>query len=144
MVSAVEIEVIGEERMEMPDVCAYLARVVDLPVAVAERAFDDVTRRIDPAARPDPAAIGTGMLPARRIRTWLRTPVPWPDVPVEVELAAWSRSRSEVAVRYAGRGRPSAVARRVYVAAAPRLLDEVSNAIEARIPGSPVRRRRAA
>jgi hypothetical protein len=141
MLSAVEIE---EEPMEMPDVCAYLACVVDLPVAVAEPVFDDVTRRLGPAARPDPAAIGTRMLPARRIRTRLRTPGPWPDVPVEVELAAWSRSRSEVAVRYVGRGRPSAVARRVYVAAAPRLLDEVSDAIDARIPGSPARRRRAA
>ncbi len=129
--------------METPPACGYLSRVVDLPIAVAEVVFDDVTQSLGTATGPDPAVIGTAMLPARRVRTWLRTPILWPAVPIEVELAPWSRSRSEVAVRYAGRGRPRAITRRMYDAAAPRLLDEVVGAIDARLPGSRARRRAA-
>jgi hypothetical protein len=140
MSGAVEVE---EARMETLLVCGYMSRVVDLPVALAEVVFDDVTPSLGPTVRPDPAAIGTAMFPARRIRTLLRAPILWPDVPIEVELAPWSRSRSEVAVRYAGRGRPRAVTRRVYDAGAPRLLDEVAGAIDAQLPGSRARRRAA-
>ena len=129
--------------METLPVCGYLSRVVDLPIAVAEVMFDDVTRLLGPDARHDPAVIGTAMFPARRIRTRLRAPILWRDVPIDVELAPWSRSRSEVAVRFAGTGQPRAVTRRVYSAAAPRLLDDVADAIDARLPGSRVRRRAA-
>ncbi len=124
--------------METVPACGYLSRVVDLPVAIAEVLFDDATQSLGPADRPEPAAMGTVLLPARRIRTRLRTSIPWPGVPVEVELSPWSRSRSEVAVRYAGNRRPRAVARHVYETDAPRLLDGVADAINAQLPGSRV------
>ena len=129
--------------MDTTPACGYLSRVVDLPVAIAEVLFDDVTRSLGPADRRDPATISTVLLPARRIRTRLPAPIPFPSVPVEIELAPWSRSRSEVAVRYAGKGRPRAVARRVYEAAVPHLLDGVTAAINARLPGRSARRRAA-
>jgi hypothetical protein len=39
----------------------------------------------------DPTALGTSSLPARRIRTRLGSHIPWAGVPVEVELAPWSK-----------------------------------------------------
>jgi hypothetical protein len=123
--------------------CGYLSHVVDLPVAIAEVLFDDATQTLGPATRDDPAPLGTAMLPLRRVRTMLRAPIPWAGIPVEVELTPWSRSRSEVGVRYGGRRRPRAVARYVYESQAPRLLEAVTDAIDARVPGA-VSRRRAA
>jgi hypothetical protein len=123
--------------------CGYLSRVVDLPVAIAEVLFDDATQTLGPATRSDPAPLGTAMLPLRRVRTRLRAPIPWAGIPVEVELMPWSRSRSEVGVRYAGRRRPRAVARYVYETRAPRLLEAVTGAIDARIPGASSDRRAA-
>jgi hypothetical protein len=64
-------------------------------------------------------------------------------VSVDVELAAWSRSRSEIAVRYAGSRQPRALARYVYDKRAPELLAGVAAAIDARLPGTRAKRRAA-
>jgi hypothetical protein len=122
--------------MESLPRCGYLSRLIDLPVAIAEVLFDDATRSLGPATPVKPAPIGTALLPARRICTRLRGPVPWTAVRVEVELSPWSRSRAEVGVRYGGSRRPRAVARYVYETQAPRLLDDVTAAINARVPGA--------
>ena len=79
--------------MDALKACGYLSRVVGLPVAVAEVVFDDVTRSLGASAHADPTALGTALLPARRIRTRLGSQIPWAGVAVEVELAPWSRSR---------------------------------------------------
>ena len=123
--------------------CGYLSRVVALPVAVAEAVFDDVTRSLGDSAHADLTALGTPLLPARRIRTRLGSSVPWAGVPVEVELAPWSRNQTEVAVRYAGNRQPRALARYVYDKRAPSLLEDVTDAINARLPGSTADRRAA-
>jgi hypothetical protein len=129
--------------MDALHACAYLSRVVELPVAVAEALFDDATQTLGSRDHTDPAAIGTALLPVRRVRTRLGSAIPGAGVPVEVELAPWSTSRSEVAVRYAGNRQPHAVARHVYKKQAPALLDAVTDTINARLPGSQVRRRAA-
>jgi hypothetical protein len=49
----------------------------------------------------------------------------------------------EVAARYAGNGQPHAVARYVYKKRAPELLDGVTDAIDARLPGAKSQRRAA-
>jgi hypothetical protein len=122
---------------------SYLSRVVDLPIAIAEILFDDATQSLGSAARSDPRAVGTALLPARRVRTQLRAPLPWPGVPVEIELMPWSRSRTEIGLRYGGKWLPRAVARYVYETQAPRLLDDVTGDIQARIPGTAAKRRAA-
>ena len=114
--------------MEALNACGYLSRVVALPVAVAEAVFDDVTRSLGASAHMDPTALGTALLPARRIRTRLGSQIPWAGVAVEVELAPWSRSRSEVGVRYGGSRQPRALARHVYEKAGFRLTREESHA----------------
>jgi hypothetical protein len=129
--------------MDALHACAYLSRVVALPVAVAEAVLDDVTRSLGSSVHTDPAELGTSLLPARRIRTRLGSPIPWAGVPVEVELAPWSRSRTEVSVRYAGSRHPRALTRHVYEKRAPALLDEITNSINARLPGSRAARRAA-
>jgi hypothetical protein len=129
--------------MDALQACAYLSRVVALPVAVAEALFDDVTRSVGTSVHSDPAALGTALLPVRRIRIRLGSSIPWAGVPVEVELAPWSRSRTEVGVRYAGMRHPRALARRVYEKRAPALLDEITDSINARLPGSQADRRAA-
>jgi hypothetical protein len=129
--------------MDALHACAYLSRVVALPVAVAEAVFDDVTRSVGTSVHTDPTALGTVLLPARRIRTRLGSSIPWAGVPVEVELAPWSRSRTEVSVRYAGSRRPRALARHVYEKRAPALLDEITDTINGRLPGSRAARRAA-
>jgi len=129
--------------MDALNACGYLSRVVALPGAVAEAVFDDVTRSLGDSAHADPTALGTTLLPARRIRTRLGSPIPWAGVPIEVELAPWSRSRTEIAVRYGGNRQPRALARHVYVKRAPALLDEIAGAINARLPGSRADRRAA-
>jgi hypothetical protein len=129
--------------MDALNACGYLSRVVALPVAVAEAVFDDVTRSLGASAHADPTAMGTALLPARRIRTRLGSQIPWAGVAVEVELAPWSRSRSEVGVRYGGTRPPRALARHVYEKQAPALLDEITDAINARLPGSQADRRAA-
>lgn len=131
------------EDMETLPVCSYLSRVIDLPVAIAEVLFDEATRALGPAMRWEPPAVGTALLPARRVRTRLRSPFPWAGIPVELELSPWSRSRTEVGVRFGGNRRPRAIARRVYEAQAPKLLDDVTDAINARLPGAAARRRAA-
>jgi hypothetical protein len=123
--------------------CGYLSRVVDLPVAIAEVLFDDATTSLGPTSRVEPVPIGTALLPALRVRTRLRPPFPWAGVPVEVELTPWSRSRSEVGVRYGGNGRPHAIARYVYETQAVGLLDRVTDAMNARLPGAAAERRAA-
>ena len=123
--------------------CGYLSRVVDLPVAIAEVLFHDATTSLGPATRVEPAPIGTALLPVLRVRTRLSTRFPWTGVPVEVDLMPWSRSRTEVGVRYGGNGRPRAVARHVYETQAPCLLDDVTDAINARLPGAAADRRAA-
>jgi hypothetical protein len=123
--------------------CGYLSRVVALPVAVAEAVFDDVTWSLGASADVDPTALGTAFLPARRIRTRLGSSVPWAGVPVEVELAPWSRNRTEVGVRYGGNRQPRALARYVYEKRAPALLDEITDGINSRLPGSQAGRRAA-
>ena len=112
-------------------------------MAVAEAVFDDVTRSLGASAHADPTALGTTLLPARRIRTRLGSQIPWAGVAVEVELAPWSRSRSEVAVRYGGNRQPCTLARHVYEKRAPALLDEITDAINERLPGSQADRRAA-
>jgi hypothetical protein len=129
--------------METVPRCGYLSEVVDLPVAIAEVLFDDATKTLGRTLESDPAPLGTALLPLRRVHTKLRAPIPWAGIPVEVELTPWSRSRSEVAVRYGGRRRPRAVARYVYETQAPRLLEAVTDAIDARVPGAASRRRAA-
>jgi hypothetical protein len=114
----------------------YLSRVVDLPVAVAEPVFDDVTRSLGQPAALHATTIGTALLPARTVRTRLGSALPGAGVSVDVELAPWSRSRTEVAVRYAGKRHPRALARYVYDKRAPELLADVAGAINARLPGS--------
>ena len=69
--------------------------------------------------------------------------LPWAGVPVEIELAPWSRNRTEVGVRYAGNRQPRALARHVYEKRAPALLEEITDAINARLPGSQAVRRAA-
>jgi hypothetical protein len=123
--------------------CGYLSRVVALPVAVAEAVFDDVTWSLGASAHADPTALGTALLPARRIRTRLGSAIPGAGVSVDVELAPWSRNRTEVAVRYAGNRHPRALARYVYDKRAPELLADVAGAINARLPGSTADRRAA-
>jgi hypothetical protein len=129
--------------MDALHACAYLSRVVALPVAVAEALFDDATRSLGSSEDTDPAALGTVLLPARRVRIRLGSSIPWAGVPVEVELAPWSRSRTEVGVRYAGIRHPRALARHVYEKRAPALLDEITHSINARLPGSQANRRAA-
>jgi hypothetical protein len=129
--------------MEAQGTCSYLSRVVDLPVAVAEVVFDDVTRSLGEPAATHATAIATPLLPARTVRTRLGSTLPGAGVSVEVELAPWSRSRTEVAVRYAGNRQPRALARYVYDKRAPDLLDDVAGAINARLPGSTADRRAA-
>lgn len=133
----------GVETMDTIPVCGYLSRVVDLPVAIAEALFDDATRWLGPATRCEPPAVGTVLLPALRVCTRLRAPFRWAGVPVEVELTPWSKSRTEVGVRYGGNRRPRAIARYVYETRAPRLLDTVTDAIKARVPGATADRRAA-
>jgi hypothetical protein len=132
-----------EARMDEQHSGGYLSRVVDLPVAVAEPVFDDVTRLLGQSAVPHASTIGTALLPARTIRTRLGSAIPGAGVSVDVELAPWSRSRTEVAVRYAGNRHPRALARYVYDKRAPELLADVAGAIDARLPGSRERRRAA-
>ena len=129
--------------MEALNACGYLSRVVPLPVAVAVSVFDEVTRSLGASTHADPTVLGTALLPARRIRSRLGSQIPWAGVPVEVELAPWSRSRSEVAVRYGGNRQPRALSRHVYEKRAPALLDEITGAINARLPGSQADRRAA-
>ena len=129
--------------MDALKACGYLSRVVALPVAVAEAVFDDVTRSLGASAHADPTTLGTALLPARRIRTRLGSQIPWAGVAVEVELAPWSRSRSEVGVRYGGNRQPRALARHLYEKRAPALLDEITDAINERLPGSQADRRAA-
>lgn len=123
--------------------CSYLSRVVDLPVAVAEAVFDDVTRSLGRSAPTHAGTIGTSVMPARSVRTRLGSAIPGAGVSVDVELAPWSRSRTEVAVRYAGTRQARALARYVYDKRAPELLDELAGAIRARLPGSTADRRAA-
>jgi hypothetical protein len=123
--------------------CGYLSRVVDLPIAIAEVLFDEATTSLGPATRGEPVPIGTALLPALRVRTRLRTPFPWTGVPVEVELTPWSRNRSELGVRFGRNGRPRAIARYVYETQAPGLLDRVTDAINAPLPGAAAERRAA-
>jgi hypothetical protein len=129
--------------METVPRCGYLSHVVDLPVAIAEVLFDDATQTLGSATRADPTPLGTALLPLRRVCTRLPSPLLRAGVPVEVELTPWSRSRTEVGVRYAGRRRPRAVARYVYETHAPRLLDDVTGAINVRLPGATSDRRAA-
>jgi hypothetical protein len=129
--------------MDALHACGYLSRVVELPVAVAEALFDDATQALGSPDHTDPAAIGTALLPARRVRTRLGSAIPWAGVPVEVELAVWSKSQTEVAVRYGGNRQPHAIARYVYKKRAPELLDGVTDAINARLPGAKSQRRAA-
>ncbi len=129
--------------MDAQSTGGYLSRVVDLPVALAEALFDDVTRSLGEPARPGTAAIATALLPARAVRTRLGSGIPWAGVTVDVELAPWSRHRTEVAVRYAGSRQPGALARYVYAKRAPELLAGVVDAIDARVPGSQANRRAA-
>jgi hypothetical protein len=88
-------------------------------------------------------ALWIALLPARTVRTRVLGRVPFAAVPVEIELSPWSRSRAEVGVRYGGRRRPRSVARYVYETQAPQLLDDVTDAINARVPGSAENRRAA-
>jgi hypothetical protein len=125
--------------MDTLHACVYLSRVVALPVAVAEAVFDDVTRSVGTSVHTDP----TALLPARRIRTRLGSSIPWAGVPVEIELTPWSRSRTELGVRYAGSRHPRALARYMYEQRAPALLDEITDTINARLPGSRAARRAA-
>jgi hypothetical protein len=129
--------------MDTLHACVYLSRVVALPVAVAEAVFDDVTRSVGTSVHTDPTALGTALLPARRIRTRLGSSNPWAGVPVEIELTPWSRSRTELGVRYAGSRHPRALARYMYEQRAPALLDEITDTINARLPGSRAARRAA-
>jgi hypothetical protein len=128
--------------MDAQSTGGYLSRVVDLPVAVAEAVFDDVTRSLGQAAPTHSAAIGT-LLPSRAVRTRLGSAIPGAGVSVDVELAPWSRYRTEVAVRYAGNRQPRALARYVYDKRAPELLAGVAGAITARLPGAQTGRRAA-
>jgi hypothetical protein len=129
--------------MEALHACGYLSRVVELPVAVAEPLFDDATRSLGARDNAHQTAIGTALLPARRVRTRLGSSIPLAGVHVEVELAPWSRNRTEVGVRYGGTRPPRVIARYVYAKRAPALLDEVTDAITARLPGVRARRRAA-
>lgn len=112
-------------------------------MAVTEAVFDHVTRSLGASAHADPTALATALLPARRIRTRLGSQIPWAGVAVDVELTPWSRSRAEVAVHYGGNRQPRALARHVYRKRAPALLDEITDAINARLPGSWADRRAA-
>jgi hypothetical protein len=129
--------------MDALHACGYLSRVIELPVAVAEALFDDATQSLGSPDHTDPAAIGTALLPARRVRTRLGSPLPGTGVLVEIELSPWSKSQTEVAVRYGGNRQPHAVARYVYKRRAPDLLDAVTGAINARLPGAAAGRRAA-
>ena len=129
--------------MDRLHACAYLSRVVALPVAVAEALFDDVTRSLGQPSRTHAATIDTSLLPARTVRTRLGSAIPGAGVSVDVELVPWSRSRTEVAVRYAGTRQPRALACYVYDKRAPLLLEDVTGAINARLPGSTADRRAA-
>src|SRR5262249_28036942 len=116
--------------------CGYLSRVVDLPVAVAEAVFDDVTQPLGQPTTTRATAIGASLLAARPVRTRPGSGVPGAGGPVHGELAPRARSRTEGAARYAGNGRPRALARYVYDKRAPVLLADVADAINARLPGA--------
>ena len=85
--------------MDALKACGYLSRVVALPVAVAEVVFDDVTRSLGASAHADPTALGTALLPARRIRTRLGSQIPWAGVVVEIELAGEPARRTTFTLR---------------------------------------------
>src|SRR5262249_62358630 len=93
-------------------------------------------RRLGERARTPAPPSAPPPLPAHTVRTRLGSVLPGAGVSVEVELAPSSRSRTEVAVRYAGNRQPRALARYVYDKRAPELLDDVADAINARLPGS--------
>ena len=123
--------------MDRLHACAYLSRVV------AEALFDDVSRSPGQPSGTHAATIDTSLLPARTVRTRLGSAIPGAGVSVDVELVPWSRSRTEVAVRYAGTRQPRALACYVYDKRAPLLLEDVTGAINARLPGSTADRRAA-
>src|SRR5262249_35553269 len=122
--------------MDSQNSCGYLSRVVDLPVAVAEAVFDDVTQPLGQPTTTRATAIGASLLAARAVRTRLGSGVPGAGVPVDVELAPWARSRTEPAVRYPGNGQALAVEPYVYDKRAPLPLADVADAINARLPGA--------
>jgi hypothetical protein len=119
-----------ETTIEVP---CYLSKVTPLPAADAPESFDRWYRDnvTGPGARSAVAmpegelVIEAGSLeryacpelahPYRRVRGRLRSRNALVrDVAVEVELGPWSRVRSELAIRYAGRRGPGARRSRLF------------------------------
>jgi len=107
----------------------YVSRRVDLPLADAAAALDELVGQRRPAGR-DPAQLTRALLAhgsapgfgsARTLHGRLRLPRGGVAVRVELELAAWSATRSELGLR--PRRPPAARATRYWATAAGTLED---------------------
>ena len=129
--------------MHTTPMCKYMSRVVDLTVDDAASTFDAWTSD----RRGHRLAAGSGSLridhvsnganfpgralgPVARAYGWLRTRA-FAYARVEIELSAWSTTRSEVGLRYAGRRRPGYLAARAYNQIGPDVIDDVATALAA-------------
>src|SRR5262249_61260453 len=75
-----------EARMDSQNSCGYLSRVVDLPVAVAEAVFDDVTQPLGQPTTTRATSSGPSLPSARAVPTRLGSGLPGAGVPVALEL----------------------------------------------------------
>jgi hypothetical protein len=112
-------------------ICWYVSRRVELPIGRAAEALDELLRQSPHDARrkrtqlPGSLAVKPVIaLPGRgrRLRGLLSLRGLGGLVPVELELAAWSRHRSEIGVRPAGRP-PRSRPERYFAAATAALRD---------------------
>lgn len=117
-----------------------MSRVVDLPVDAAASAFDTWARgagrrlavgpgslRIDRVANGS-AFPGRALGPVARAYGWLRTRS-FAYARVEIEVSAWSTTRSEVGLRYAGRRRSGFLAARAYNLVGPDVIELIAAAM---------------
>lgn len=123
-----------------------MSRVVDSSVDDAASAFDAWTRhtqgrrfdvdlgslRIDRVTNGS-AFPGRALGPVARAYGWLRTRA-FAYARIELELSAWSTTKSEVGLRYAGRRRPGVLAARAYNQVGPEVIDAVAAAVAAGRP----------
>ncbi len=120
-----------------------MSRVIDLPVDDAAAAFHAWTRdargdrldvvsgslRIDRITNGS-AFPGHALGPVARAYGWVRTRT-FAFARVEIELSAWSTTRSEVGLRYAGRRRPGFVAAGAYNQVGPDVIEMIAAALTA-------------
>lgn len=123
--------------------CKYMSRVVDLPVDDVASAFDawgqnahgrrlgagSGSLRIDRVTNGS-AFSGRALGPVARAYGWIRTPA-FAYARIEIEVSAWSTTRSEVGLRYAGRHRPGFLAARAYNQIGPDVIELIAAALTA-------------